>query len=451
MKKKGKITEAEILRQKAEDWLKKNPYKAVPNISKADALKLIHELEVYQIELKMQNEELALAKEQAAEVADAKYTELYDFAPSGYYTLSREGKIDMLNLSGATLLGKERSVLINCIFSLFISNDTKPVFNIFLEKVFKNRTKQSCEVTLSVKDNLPVFVLLNGIISYNSNLCLITAVDITGLKSAEEVLSQSENRLQNEVKERTLELENLNLAIKSELVKRITSQKQLKETLQDYKQLYSYLQKVREEERLNIARIIHDDLAQLLSTMKIELISWKERPEKQVFLNHDPLNSLLLLVDQSMNAITSIINELRPVLPDKMGLIPALSKLFNEFQKRTGILCDIRIQEETFLINSESASAIYQVVQEGLTNIRNHSRASYVSVKISCTPTAFTITIKDNGIGVSPEKINDHGSFGIIGMKERVAQMKGKITFKGVEGKGTVVFLKVPASKELNN
>jgi len=446
MKKNSKIPEAETLRQKAEAWLKENPYKIVSNISKADALRLIHELEVYQIELKMQNEELALAKEQAAEIAAAKYAELYDFAPSGYFTLSREGKIVILNLSGAALLGKERSFLINCIFSFFVSNDTKPIFNVFLEKVFKNRGKQSCEVTLTLKDNLPLYILLNGIISYNSDLCLMTAVDITGLKKAEEVLSQSEKRLQNEVKERTLELENLNLAIKSELVKRISSQKQLKDTLQDYKQLYSYLQKVREEERLNIARIIHDDLAQLLSTMKIELISWKERPEKQDIMNHDPVNSLLLLVDQCMKAITSIINELRPVLPDKLGLIPALNSLFKEFQKRTGILCDLRIQEDTFSINSESASVIYQIVQEALTNIRNHSHASYVSVKISCTPSAFSIAIKDNGIGMSTEKINDHASFGIIGMKERVAQMKGKITFKGIKGKGTMVFLKVPCS-----
>jgi signal transduction histidine kinase len=161
--------------------------------------------------------------------------------------------------------------------------------------------------------------------------------------------------------------------------------------------------------------------------MKIELISWKEKPETQKSKLHDPVDSLLRLVEQCMNAVTSIIVELRPVLPGNMGLIPAVKHLFSEFQKRTGITCDIRIQEDNFSIDNESAYAIYRVIQEALTNIRNHSQATYVTVKISGTPSSFSITLKDNGIGVSNEKINDHRSFGIIGMRERIAGMKGKI------------------------
>ncbi len=446
MKKNDNQQKESTLRQKAEDSLKKKTFEAGPQLSKGDALKLIHELQVYQEELKMQNEELAFAKKQAVDNAESKYAQLYDFAPSGYFTLNRNEQIVMLNLSGAILLGQERSLLLNSVFSNYISHDTRPIFKHFLAKVFRCNRKETCEVILSVKDNSLIYFHLSAIVNENGDQCLLSAVDITEQKHAEEVLFLSEKQLQKEVNERTQELEDLNLSIISELVKRKSSQKQLKKSLQDYKLLYAYLQKVREEERLNIARIIHDDLAQLLSAMKIELISWKEMPDKQDS-QRDTVGTILLLVEQCMNAVTSIIVELRPVLPGNMDLIPALKQLFTEFQKRTGITCDIRIEEDAFAIGNESAHAIYRVVQEGLTNIRNHSQASYVTVKISGTPSSFSLTMKDNGIGINQEKIDDHRSFGIIGMRERIVGMKGNISFKGVSGKGTTVHLKVPVMK----
>lgn len=447
MNKNASLLKELTLRQKAEESLKKRIFDAGPEISKADALKLIHELQVYQEELKMQNEELVAAKKQAVDNAASKYAQLYDFAPSGYFTLNINGEIIMLNLSGAFMLGKERSFLLNSRFEYYISSGSKPVFSDFLYKVFSYKRKETCEIILSLKDHPPVYLLISAIVSENTDQCLLSAVDITERKQVEEILLKSEQRLQMEVKDRTRELENLNLSILSELIKRKTSQKQLKKSLHDYKLLYAYLQKVREEERLNIARIIHDDLAQLLSAMKIELISLKERPEKQDSQKHDYVNSLLKLLEQCMTAVTSIIIELRPVLPGNMGLIPALKQLFSEFQKRTGITCDIRIEEDAFSIDNESAHAIYRVIQEGLTNIRNHSQASYVAVKIKGTPTYFSFTMKDNGIGVSQEKITDHRSFGIIGMHERIVGMKGNITIKGIPGKGTTVHLKVPVDQ----
>jgi PAS domain S-box-containing protein len=449
MRKNSKRYEEPTLRQKAEDSLKNRSFNAGPHLSKADALKLIHELQVYQEELKMQNDELELAKKQVAESAASKYAQLYDFAPSGYFTLNRNGEIIMLNISGANLLGHDRSLLLNTVFGFYITQETRPKFKFFLSKAFKSNKKETCEVEISEKDGVPIYIHLSAIASEDDGECLLSAVDISEQKQTEEMLYQSEKKLQQEVKDRTQELENLNLSILSELIKRKSSQKQLKKSLHDYKLLYAYLQKVREDERLSIARIIHDDLAQLLSTMKIELISWKERPEKQNSKSHDPVGPLLLLVEQCMDAVTSIIVELRPVLPGNMGLIPAIKHLFAEFQKRTGITCDTRIQEDNFSIDNESAYAIYRVIQEALTNIRNHSQASYVAVKISGTPSSFSITMKDNGIGVSQEKINDHRSFGIIGMRERIVGMKGSITFKGVEGKGTSIHLKVPVAKTI--
>jgi len=189
--KKGLHTQPTKLRQKAEDQLKKKSSETTFLPSEADVLKLIHELEVHQIELELQNEELLLAKEKAAGLATEKYIELYDFAPSGYFTLSKEGNIIELNLYGSQMLGKERSQLENSRFGYFVSDETKSIFNLFLGKVFNSRAKESCEVTLSMKGNLPIYVFLTGIVTENGEQCLVVAVDITKRKRAEESLEES--------------------------------------------------------------------------------------------------------------------------------------------------------------------------------------------------------------------------------------------------------------------
>ncbi|MEI6055069.1 MAG: PAS domain-containing protein [Lentisphaerota bacterium] len=179
-----KIQPTANIRQTAEERLKKSLPKTALNLSKLDTLKLIHELQVHQIELEMQSEELMLAKSTAEAVAE-KYTQLYDFAPSGYFTLSRDGKIIELNLSGAKMLGKDRQSLKTKHFDIYVSDDTKPIFNNFIEKVFSVKSKESCEVTLSANGDLSVFVYLDANINENAEQCLLTATDITERKERE--------------------------------------------------------------------------------------------------------------------------------------------------------------------------------------------------------------------------------------------------------------------------
>jgi hypothetical protein len=182
-------SESSILRQKAEEQLKirkesagidaaRNEYTA------AEMLKLLHEFEVHQIELELQNQELIQAKEQAI-IASEKYIELYDFTPTGYFTLSRKGEIIQLNISGAKMLGKERSQLVNRLFHLYISDNSKLLFIQFLEKVFDRHEKEFCELTLPTNDDTPMYVYITGIVSGNGSNCLITAIDITERKLLE--------------------------------------------------------------------------------------------------------------------------------------------------------------------------------------------------------------------------------------------------------------------------
>jgi len=189
---------AESLRQKAEEFLRNK--KPIANTLKTwmpepEALRIIHELEVHQIELEMQNDELIEANVRAVKEAE-RYAELYDFAPSGYFTLSRDGNIIELNLNGANMLGKERSHLKNRQFALFVSRDTRPVFNLFLEKAFQSKIQETCEIKLVTNGKLPMYVLLTGNVAENQEQCNVVMVDITKLKLAETALVTNNLRLE---------------------------------------------------------------------------------------------------------------------------------------------------------------------------------------------------------------------------------------------------------------
>jgi len=146
-----------------------------------DAIKLLHELQVHQIELEMQNEELIQANE-TAETALRKYTMLYDFAPMGYFTLDPEGNINELNFTGAELLGDKRFSLVNSNFRIYLTEDSRPIFENFFSKVHSNKAKESCEVKLGYDGNPISTVYMEGIVTGDDKNCLLSVVDITGFK-----------------------------------------------------------------------------------------------------------------------------------------------------------------------------------------------------------------------------------------------------------------------------
>jgi len=189
--KNNKPSDAYILRQQAENRLTHKGSNALLPLSEGEMQKLIHSLEVHQIELEMQNDELIKAKEEAL-IASNKIIELYDFAPSHYFTLSKKGEIIQLNHLGAKMLGRDPIQLINRQFQFYISDATKTVFALFLEKAFRSKVIESCEVRLCVNDNTPIDVHLSGHVSEQGSHCLVTAVDITERKQAEMALRQNE-------------------------------------------------------------------------------------------------------------------------------------------------------------------------------------------------------------------------------------------------------------------
>jgi len=173
------LTDSKLLRQKAEERLQQTEQaKSERPFSNGDKTRLLHELQVHQIELEMQNEELRKAYE-TAETTLKKYTMLYDLAPMSYFTLDSTGSICELNFTGADLLGDKRFSLINSNFKLFVSEESRAVFNNFFRKVFTANGKESCKIKLGY-DNKPLgHVYMEGIVTDDDQKCLLSVIDIS--------------------------------------------------------------------------------------------------------------------------------------------------------------------------------------------------------------------------------------------------------------------------------
>lgn len=177
------LTEAQLLRKNAEKKLNETQKNLAGTDMdlETDVKRLVHELQVHQIELEMQNEELHHANERA-EIALKKYTMMYDFAPMGYFTLDHNGIILELNFTGAELLGDRRFTLINRNLKFFVSAKTLPIFNNFLSIVYLSKSKESCEVKLGSDPENLYHVYMEAIVTGEDGKCLLSVVDITEFK-----------------------------------------------------------------------------------------------------------------------------------------------------------------------------------------------------------------------------------------------------------------------------
>jgi PAS domain-containing protein len=178
---KGDLKNSRTLREEAEKLLKKKREMIALPVLESDEEKLIHELQVHQVALEIQNEELRAAN-QIAEKALRNYTMLYDLAPMGYFTLESDGTICELNFTAADMLGEKRFSLINTNLKIFLSRESLPVFNQFLSKVFTSKVKETCNVHLSQVNNNLFQVYMEAIETGEDRRCLLSVVDISRIK-----------------------------------------------------------------------------------------------------------------------------------------------------------------------------------------------------------------------------------------------------------------------------
>ena len=187
-------SEMDRLRRRAEARLQDQLTRfGQPPPTATETVRLVHELQVHQTELELQNHALLEMRDQLEQRLE-KYADLYDFAPLGYFTLAADGTIQELNLAGATLLGQERSRLIHQRFGFFVSTDTLAAFNTFLAATLIGASRKTCEIVLSPEGSPPRFMRLEGIgmVSGADHQCRVAAIDITERKQAEMARQQSE-------------------------------------------------------------------------------------------------------------------------------------------------------------------------------------------------------------------------------------------------------------------
>jgi signal transduction histidine kinase len=209
------------------------------------------------------------------------------------------------------------------------------------------------------------------------------------------------------------------------------------------------LENIREEERAHIARELHDDLGQLLATLRVDMSLLMQQPSDE---HADPQreqrrHELLAGMDQRLlSAITSlrrIASNLRPHALDEGGLYFALQSLRNDFEERQGIACTLDASESALVLNDRYSTAIFRIVQESLTNIARHAAARHVRIALRRHPGLLHITIEDDGRGIHQADMDKPASFGLLGMRERVWAIRGDIAITG-SARGTTIEIHLP-------
>lgn len=226
--------------------------------------------------------------------------------------------------------------------------------------------------------------------------------------------------------------------IETDLLK---SQKQLRA-------LSASLQSTREEERTHIAREIHDELGQVLTAINMDIGLMIDNIENEGNIASEQLlgnlKSIEELIERLIRSVQDIATELRPDVLDHLGLIPALEWHLHEFERRFKIECEIKKSSDTLEIGDEKKVGIFRIFQEALTNVARHARATKVNVYLSTVENNFEMRVQDNGIGISDETLEDVKSIGLIGIKERVYLLGGKVIINRLEEGGTELKLTVP-------
>ena len=220
-------------------------------------------------------------------------------------------------------------------------------------------------------------------------------------------------------------------------------QRKLARSHDQLRQLSSALQTIREEERTHIARELHDDLGQLLASLRMDLTLLREvcgaAPSSARLI--DGMDGNLLTAITSLRRIAT---NLRPRALDEGGLFFALQGLRDDFVQRHGFACTLLADEAELRLDDKASTAIFRIVQEALTNIARHAQASLVTLTLYRVNGELLITIRDDGRGIREEDMEKAESLGLVGMRERVWGLKGEITISAEEPPGTRIDIVVP-------
>lgn len=278
------------------------------------------------------------------------------------------------------------------------------------------------------------FILVTGAISEQMALDFLKeGVDDFILKSSFKRLPSA---IINTISKKSTELEKKQI------------EKQLKKSHAELKSLLNKQHAAREEERLHIARDLHDELGQILTTLKIDVTMLQKKVASVVPPEiGEEFNEIKQTIDNITKSVKRISSGLRPDTMDELGLIESIKILCEEFERRTSISCVADLPKELD-IDRDFSIVLYRIIQEGLTNVVRHAKASRVTIKMRLDKEQIALEIRDNGVGIPDEVATSSKSLGLIGLRERAHLLNGKFKIKGQKNKGTVISVSAPLNHQ---
>ncbi len=226
--------------------------------------------------------------------------------------------------------------------------------------------------------------------------------------------------------------------------RRLSAEAELQESYERLRALAANLELVREEERTQIARELHDQLGQALTAMKFDLAWLTDRiVSKDAALGHKA-GAVTAQMDAMIKTVRRIATELRPGMLDDLGLAASIEWLARDFEKRTGIVCAVSVSSPDLPLARTPSLALFRIFQEALTNVARHAGAQLIEVRLAATPETVTLQVHDDGRGIQVDEIAGLHSLGLLGMRERAQRLGGAFDIQAVPGDGTIVTVSVP-------
>jgi len=229
-----------------------------------------------------------------------------------------------------------------------------------------------------------------------------------------------------------------------DVTERIRAEEALRHSQTELRELAYATNSVREQEKSRIARELHDELGQALTALKLDLTWLSERLPAGQEAIAEKLGAMQAMIDGTVAATRRISADLRPMMLDDLGLVPAAEWLVQEFTQRTGIPCELRVASPELELKDPHATAVFRILQESLTNVARHAQAQRVEVALGRVDGTVTLNVRDDGRGFSLDDPRRPNAFGLMGLRERVSLLGGEIRIESQPGRGTVLYVQIP-------
>jgi len=342
--------------------------------------------------------------------------DLYNHAPCGYHSLDKNGLICRINDTELAWLGYTRDEVVGKMkLTDFLTPDGIHAFQRNFPQFIKLGAMSDLEFEIIRKDGTKFTGLINATAIYAPDGSFVmsrsTVLDITKRKQADEKNKKSEERL--------------------------------RESEARYKRMALHLDNVREEERVRIARELHDEMGATLTALKMR-VHWlaTRQPGERTRLSAEAMH-MDKLVSEAIHTMRHVVSELMPTLLHDLGFPAAIENYVQDFQNHSGIDCRLAFPEEELMLDENQSSALFRILQESLNNVAKHAKATMVSILFIERNRSLIMVVKDNGLGFDFNK-RKKNSFGTTGIKERSNMVNGKARISSKPGKGTLVLVSIP-------